>query len=203
MRFLEIPELRTAVGNYVSRLALWQVERLKKWDKPVILFVNEPHLAIVKESQVEWAISMLDTILSAVKSAGAVVGVHSCAAPPVFSVLGEVNPNVVSFDASQDLEKFLKDEDAQKYAQSGGSVAFGFSPLKSSNKSVNVMPHYLRWVMSIPKEVSTRVLARNSLVTVTCGLSGVDRDSARRTFDLAHQFGDRLKRLAEREPVSE
>ena len=201
--FMEIPEFRAALSNYVSRLALWQVERLKKWGKPVILFVNEPYLATVKVNQAEWAISLLDTVLSAVKSVGAVVGVHSCAAPPVFSVLGKVHPNLVSFDASQDLERFLKDEAAQQYAQSGGSVAFGFSPLKTSNKNINVMPHYLRWVMSIPKEVSTRMLARNSLVTVTCGLSGVDRDSARRTFELAHQFGDRLKRLAERELVTE
>ena len=201
--FMEVPELRGAISSYVSRTALWQVERLQRWGKPVILFVNEPYLAAIKESQAEGAIALLDTVLSAVKSAGAFVGVHSCAAPPVFKILEEAAPDLVSFDASQDLEKFLKDEAAQEYVRAGGKVAFGFSPMRTSNKNLNVMPHYLRWVMSVPKEVSTRELARNSLVTVTCGLSGVDQDDARRTFALAHQFGDRLKRLAEREPVTE
>ena len=201
--FIEYPELRDAISSYVSRTALWQVERLQHWGKPVILFVNEPYLAAVKESQTEGAIALLGMVLSAVKSAGAFVGIHSCAAPPVFKILEEVGPNLVSFDASQDLEKFLKDEAAQEYIRSGGSVAFGFSPLKASDKDLNVMPHYLRWVMSIPKEISTRELARNSMVTVTCGLSGMDQEDARHTFALAHQFGDRLKRLAEREPVTE
>jgi len=201
--FMDVPELRAAISNYVSRLALWQVERLQKWGKPLILFVNEPYLATVKEAHTDGAIGLLDTVLSAVKAKDTIVGVHSCAAPPVFKVLGQVNPNLVSFDASQDLEKFLKDKDAQEYVQSGGSVAFGFAPAKFSSKKLNVMPHYLRWVMSIPKEISTRELARNSLITVTCGLSGVDRENARYTFELAHQFGDRLKKLAEREPIED
>lgn len=201
--FIEVPELRAALSNYVARLAIWQVERLQKWGKPVILFVNEPYLATVKESHAEWAIGLLDTVVSAVKSTNAVVGVHSCAAPPLFTVLDKVHPHLVSFDASQDLEKFLKDDGARHYVRSGGSVAFGFAPIKFSNRNLNVMPHYLRWVMSIPKEISTRKLARNALVTVTCGLSGVDLKHARGVFELAHQLGDRLRKLAERELISE
>lgn len=197
--FLEDAALRGAVASFVSRLALWQVKRLQKWGKPVILFLNEPYLATIKGEQVEWASALLQTVLSAVKAAGAVTVVHSCAAPPVFTVLGETRPDLVSFDASQDMEKFLANPEAHAYIQSGGGVAFGISPKLEASSSMDIMPLYLRWVMSIPRDLSTRDLAQRSIVAVTCGLSALDEAGARHAFTLASKFGQRIKTLAERE----
>ena len=41
------PAYLAALGGYLTRLAQWQIDRLAQWGKPVLLFVDEPCLALV------------------------------------------------------------------------------------------------------------------------------------------------------------
>ncbi|MBV9229229.1 MAG: hypothetical protein JOZ18_07940, partial [Chloroflexi bacterium] len=130
--FLFDQDCLEAVSRWVTRLALWQAHRLQQWKLPVICFLDEPCLALLTrepfQQRAGFAILALQTVITTLQAAGILVGLHCCADQTSFSIMCQAAPDILSFDAYQNLELFERDQDARAFLKGGGLVAFGLIP---------------------------------------------------------------------------
>jgi hypothetical protein len=79
-----VPNCLRAVTAHVVRLAQAQIRMLRQFGLPVLFFVDEPSLCLACETA---SSSMRDRALAdclgAVRDAGAIAGLHCCAAQPI------------------------------------------------------------------------------------------------------------------------
>jgi len=189
--FADHPQLIAALGRYLARLGHWQLNQLGQFDRPVVLFVDEPalgsRLTPAGEAGIGPALSALSTLLAELRQAGAVAGLHCCAPPADWSWLDEANPDLWAFDAYQDLVSFCSAEPARRFAGSGGRVAYGLVPTGESLGGMTAESLFSRWLQAASVAGDVTTLARQSLVTARCGLGRVDPSAASATFSFAHR----------------
>jgi hypothetical protein len=199
--FLSDPALFSALTVHISQAACWQVERLARFGKPVLIFVDEPALCIDLNGSVseDSRLNGLTNVFAAVRNSGAAVGLHCCAARP-FDRMCEANPDVISFDAHQYLEAFLDHESVRHFLREGGCAAYGLIPTWRSLDSVDPNALFQRWrKAAVSGQGDERQLARQSMVTATCGLGLVDEVCVAASFNLASRVGGLLRALADAE----
>lgn len=184
-----------AASAYCERLARWQVERLKRWDKPVMLFLDEPCITMIpwlpdETHTLPPPLTLLAHVIQAIQATGAMVGIHSCATPERAvhaSAMSRLNPDILSFDAYHGVKAFFRNKDALQFVEDGGIVAFGLVPtLKDMN---NVDPYHLfsLWQVSSYKVVSNcAALGRQTMITSSCGLGLLPEAAVRDSFEIAH-----------------
>ncbi len=198
---LAYPEALAALQAYIVRLAQWQVERLARSGKAVLLFLDEPCLALVPPETVvtETLSATLQATLTALRGPGLLLGIHTCATTassvPV-SALCQARPDVISFDAHHGIEAFNADPDVQAFLAGGGRVAYGLVPTWSQLEQLSAQELLLRWLVAVPESTSATALARQSLMTATCGLGLLPETAARESFRLANELGQQVARIA-------
>jgi hypothetical protein len=197
--FAHNPFLVDAVASHVARLALWQFERLRRAQLPVLLFIDEPGLCLASPSQLTAPgsdlIGALTRVIDATRWSGAVAGLHCCAAIP-FAFLRRVNPDVFSFDAHRGMEAFFADPDARVFLRQAGNVAFGLVPTCSCLDGLTAENLFARWLQAGAGAMNLRELARQSMITATRGLGLLDEIAARASFDLASRLAVLVNKLA-------
>ncbi len=193
-------DLFRAVAWYVTRLALWQIERLQRWSRPVILMLDEPclFLAAFRLSPVaRHVLPVLKESLTMIRAAGAIAGLHCCARLPT-ALVYRAHPDLVSFDAHQGLEEFVTNPDMQAFVRAGGLVAFGLVPTASDLSQFHPLALLSRWLESALVDGNIADLAERSLFTATCGLGLVSERAMRQSFQLAGQISAGVTALLER-----
>jgi hypothetical protein len=201
------PAYLTALGRYLTRLAQWQIDRLAQSGKPVLMFLDEPCLALAPASgdtTKEVLIAVLHAMLTALRSPDVLLGVHTCARLPQGGVpiaaLCQAQPDIISFDAHYGLESFCADPAAQRFLRAGGRVAFGLVPTFSVLDQIDPDELFLRWLVAVTGVMSVGALARQTMITATCGLGLLSEPSAVSSFHLAHQLAQRIAQVAEATP---
>lgn len=186
-----------ACARHVANLALWQIERLRPAGLPVLLFLDEPALCLAKAAGVaeNHFASLLRDLLTTLRGAGAVAGLHCCAGVP-FPLMLQANPDILSFDAHAGLERFCANRSARAFMRDGGQVAFGLVPTRSRLDGLTAESLFFRWLHAVREAGDVRQLARHSLVTATCGLGLLDYTAARAAFDIARRLACLLERIA-------
>lgn len=191
-----------ALQQYIFRLARWQIAPLASAGKPVLLFLDEPCLALVPSDTLSRTalVDALRAVIKNIRTLGALVGVHTCATAPhgtPSSVLCQVEPDILSFDAHHGLEAFTADPAASAFLRAGGRVAFGLIPTWSNLDQVDVNALLLRWLVAAPDTLPVADLARQTLITATCGLGLLPEPAAIASFRLAHEFETHIANIAE------
>jgi hypothetical protein len=193
--FLQDPDLMRAVAARVISIARWQIESLGRQGRPVVLFVDEPTLSTVGRTILNPEMAHLrtatGTVLRAVEEAGGLSGLHCCGRFP-FALLGQLRPNVVSFDAFHGMEAFGADREARAFIEGGGVVAYGLVPAIPERTQVEPRDLRHRWKRTFPPETVGRA-ARQSLVTPTCGLASATEDHAKWCFRTAIEVAASLR----------
>ncbi len=186
-----------ACARHVANLALWQIERLRPAGLPVLLFLDEPALCLAKAAGVaeNHFASLLRDLLTTLRGAGAVAGLHCCAGVS-FPLMLQANPDILSFDAHAGLERFCANRSARAFMRDGGQVAFGLVPTWSRLDGLTAESLFFRWLHAARETGDLRQLARHSLVTATCGLGLLDHTAARAAFDIARRIACLLERIA-------
>jgi hypothetical protein len=206
--FLEQPDLLDAIGSYVERLAVWQIERLRRWGLPLLMFLDDPFVAMVVLASrryaegdapgAAYAHGVLRRTIAAIRAQGVLVGLHCCATTDmVFPVAAmcRAAPDILSFDAHYDggLELFFADADALEFVRGGGGVAFGLVPTWNDLGQVDADDLVARWCAAarrarvhLPGD-DIAMLSRQMMVTATCGLGLLTEDAVHQSFVLAHQ----------------
>ncbi|MCS7060228.1 MAG: hypothetical protein RMN25_03595 [Anaerolineae bacterium] len=193
-------EIFRAVGWYVTRLALWQIERLQRWGRPVILVLDEPclSLAVSRRSPVgHHVLPVLKESLTMMRAAGAIAGLHCCARLPT-ALAYRARPDLISFDAHQGLEDFFADPHMQAFMRAGGLVAFGIVPTLSDLSEFHPLTLLSRWLEAAMSVGDIADLAERSLFTATCGLGLLGERAARQSFQLVGQLSASVAGLLRR-----
>lgn len=197
--FLSDSALLSAIVAHVSRMACWQVDRLRAAGLPIMLFVDEPALGIdmagceaVPEEQ---RLAAVNTILASVREHDAIAGLHCCAATP-FEGMCRAEPDVISFDASQSIELFFASAAVRRFLRNGGCVAYGLVPTLERLDGGDRRMLCTRWLSAASTAGDVRDLARRAMVTATCGLGLLNVTSVTPSFQLAREIGQYIRRLA-------
>jgi hypothetical protein len=193
-------EYLAAVSRAIARLALWQVQRLQRWNVPVFCFLDEPCLALLTHDPFKHmaaqAVEALRNVVTTLQAAGVLVGIHCCAGQTSFQVMCQTAPDILSFDASQDLETFCADPYARTFINEGGLIAFGLVPTSSDLSRLDPTTLFTRWLLACTDMGDVSQLAAHTLITATCGLGLLSLAQAESTFHSAQHIAALVKKVA-------
>ena len=191
----------TTVSQYLARLALWQMQRLQQWNIPVICFLDEPCLALLARDPFQHVagqvMQALRDVVATLQAAGVLVGIHCCAGQPPFQIMCQAAPDILSFDAYQDLETFCADASVRRFVHDGGLIACGLIPTFSDLSDLDSTTLFTRWLLACKDISDMRQLASRTLITATCGLGLLSLPQAKSTFAHTQRIATLIKKVAQ------
>jgi hypothetical protein len=187
-------QLRDLLLKQLSIQASWQAWSLGKFGLPVMIFMDDPVIyscgmsdrICVTRSEI---ISELNEFAAAVRSFGAVAGLHSCADLD-WSLLLETDLNIISFDTYQYAASFaLFPQLIQSFLERSGVVAWGLIPtgaeaLAGENLASLQGRAKRLWSELERKKIDLRLVQSQSLVTPSCGTGTLTEQEAARAYEL-------------------
>ncbi len=180
------PTAMNELTDYLCRLTTWQINRLQRFGKPVMIFVDEPVLTLALSAPTHLA--YLRRLLDAIRNAGAIAGVHCCALGAAKAIFA-VAPDVISFDAHSELESFMLTPETSAFLEAGGALALGMIPTFTDLTELAPEDLFMRWSESLALAgVDVARAARQSLITATCGLGLLSVQSAQASFEQARRL---------------
>jgi len=187
------PDMYADLVDYVCRLASWQISRLKQFGRPVILFIDEPMLAL--DSPAVYLTDGIKQLITAIHREGAYAGVHCCATFTPVSICS-MHPDIVSFDAHWDLQAFISHPETRLFIESKGCLALGLVPTLDALELFSSSEAFVRWIIAATEYVNVRALAAQSMVTATCGLGLFSIEAAQASFLKAMELARLIGRVA-------
>ena len=197
--------LRDVVVKHVAMKARWQVELLREFQRPVIIFLDEPALAgfgssafiSVSREQVH---QVLGEVLETIQSNGALAGIHVCANTD-WLLAFQSSVDIINFDAYNYFDKFaLYHEAFQKFVSEGRTVAWGMVPTSDPQTIQGESPQNLAelWLSRVQALVSADTtvekILQQSLFTPSCGCAGLPEDAAEKVLMHTKTLSEILKR---------
>lgn len=199
-------QLRDAAVKMIAMKARWQVRRLRKYNVPVILFLDEPALAGFGSSAfISVSRQSIDEcfaeVIAAIHEEGALAGVHVCANAE-WPVILDSAADIVSFDAYSYFDKFiLYDKEVQKFMDAGKILAWGIVPTgdpeaieKESTESL-----VQRWEEeSVQLEAlgyDRKQIISQSLITPSCGTGSLSLEQATRVIQMTKEVSEKIRKI--------
>ena len=197
-------QLRDAAVKLLAMKAKWQVAALSQFERPVILFADEPALAgygtseFIAISRTE-VLEVLGEVVGAVQAAGGLCGIHVCANTDWALVL-ESGVDIVNFDAFSFFDRFmLYPEAISRFLDRGGMLAWGIVPTQRSEdiRAATIERLSDHWEACV-RQVEGLGFSRSrildqSLVTPSCGVGALKTDLAVRVLQLTDQVSRRIR----------
>ncbi len=193
-------QLRDVIVKSVELKALWQIERLRGFGKPLMIFLDEPSLlgfgsqTYITVSR-EDVISDINAVASSIHKRGGLAGVH-CEANTDWSLLMETELDVLDFDAYDHMQSItLYPAELGAFLDRGGWLGWGIIPtLDREAAASETLPSLLARFdegveLLISKGFDRELLMRRALITPSCGAGGVlTEELAERVLGLLPQF---------------
>ncbi len=198
------PVLRDAAVKLLALKAVWQVRRLSRWGRPVILFFDEPALAGFGTSEFisvsrEDVGACLTEVIAAVQAAGGIAGVHICANTD-WSLVLDSSADIVNFDAFAFFDRFiLYPESIRRFIAAGKTLAWGIVPTGDQDNIVTATAASLAetWHTQVGRiealGIDRRRIVAQSLITPSCGTGTLPLELARKVLQLTREVSDRLR----------
>ena len=199
-------QLRDAVVKLLALKARWQVRRLSRYARSVLIFIDEPGLAGFGSSEFT-SISRhdvsqcLEEVCEAVHGEGGLAGIHVCANTD-WSLVLESSADIISFDAYGYFGRFiLYPAQIKKFLESGKILAWGIVPTLNAHQIEQETGGSLfeKWRekakqlealgTDMPKLVS------QSLITPSCGVGSLDLSSAEKVLKLTREVSRQVRNL--------
>jgi methionine synthase II (cobalamin-independent) len=197
-------QLREAAVKHLAMKARWQVRQLSQFERPVIIFIDEPALAgfgsseFISISRDEIA-PCLEEVIEAVHLEGGLAGVHVCANTD-WSLILKSSADIVSFDAYSFFDRFiLYADDLKAFLEMGGKIAWGMVPTlepdrldrETTDSLVQQWRAKARQVEKLGFD-SDKVLSQ-SLITPSCGAGSLSPDRALKALTLTREVSQRIR----------
>lgn len=172
-------ELRAIITKALAFNARFQIRSLQKFSLPVVIMIDEPllffygQLAGISLSR-EQIVQSLKELVSAIREEGAYAGVHCCSGAD-WSIIFEVSPHIVSFDAYSYFDSLLVyGAQVQSFLNKGGCLAWGLVPTTGEDLGAedasSLKERFLQGIRRLARQgVSKELLARQYLLTPSCG----------------------------------
>ncbi len=194
-------DLFESATKILSMKALWQIEKLKKVNPNVIIFVDEPYLVSIGSSyinvDVAKAAEKLDETIDAIKRTGALCGIHCCGNTDWAFILSRPI-DILSFDAYNFIRQFfLYVENLKKFLGNGGTIAWGIVPTSNEIEKETKDTLFEKFkegsLAATEKDLDIRRVS--SMVTPSCGAGTLDEKKAKRIFTVTNDLSNALKDL--------
>lgn len=196
------PIFLQAICEGLAMKALWQVDMLKKFKKPIIIFLDEPYLVCLGSGFTpinrDDVIKTLNEITGKIKSAETLVGIHCCGNTD-WSIFTEIKGiDIISFDAFGFLERILLyAEELGSFFKRGGILAWGIVPTEafSSEVNVSVLVEKIKSGIEalVKKGIDKDLLEKRLIITPSCGLGALGSDKAELIFKCLAELSSILK----------
>jgi hypothetical protein len=196
--------LRDAAVKLIAMKARWQVNRLKAYGVPVIVFLDEPGLAgfgssafiSVSRQDVD---QCLGEVIEAVHEEGGIAGIHVCANSE-WSIVLDSAADITSFDAYSFFDKFMLYADHLKeFMKQGGILAWGIVPTSDAqavqNETVSSLLDLWKGEFRQVEALGLDPAAvfDKSLITPSCGTGSLGLEDAKRVLELTRDLSARLR----------
>lgn len=199
-------QLRDAAVKLLALKARWQVRRLSRYVRPVLIFIDEPGLVGFGSSEFT-SISRndisqcLEEVCEAVHGEGGLAGIHVCANTD-WSLLLESSADIISFDAYGYFDRFiLYPAQIKKFLESGKILAWGIVPTLNAHQieRENDGSLFEQWREKAkqlePLGTNMQKLISQSLITPSCGVGSLDPASAEKVLKLTRAVSRRIRSL--------
>ena len=196
-------DLRDIIVRTLALNARCQAAALSGLGRTPIIFVDDPaisacgsrlHLALNRETILE----DLNFIFTAIRSEGAVTGVHSCEAVD-WSLLMESEVQILSLDAYRFGASLIPyAPQLRTFLERGGVVAWGIvptldDPFRESGASLLRRLNGL-WDQLFPKGPDRAAVLRQSMITPACGTGLLTAEQAERIYRLTAEVSRLIRR---------
>lgn len=196
------PQLRDLVVKCLAGQARWQVQQLKQFGLPVLLFVDDPAIAAWGSSTYitldrQEIINSLGEIAAAIHAGGALAGAHSCAGVD-WAMFIEAGYDIISFDAYHYFPSLLGyTSQLRELLERGGMLAWGIVPTSDEAWSETAATLEARWQAQFSRLVEASLPAAamydQMLITPACGAGLLPVSLAEHIYALTGQLAARLE----------
>lgn len=188
-------QLRDAAVKLLAMKARWQVQQMKRFGQPVILFFDEPALAgygssafiSISKEEIQ---KCFEEVIQAVHEGGGLAGIHVCANAD-WSLLLDSPTDVVSFDAYSYFDKLtLYPEQLRRFFERNGILAWGIVPTLNAEDIGRESSETLTaswWEKAKKLEgmgIAFERIRAQSLISPSCGTGSLSLHHAKRVLEL-------------------
>ena len=201
-------QLRDIAIKLIAMKARWQVNQLKKYGVPVIVFLDEPGLAGFGSSAFisvsrEDVDQCLSEVIEAIHAEGGIAGIHVCANSE-WSIVLESPADIASFDAYSFFDKFILYADqVKKFIRDGGILAWGIVPTGDGETigKETVSSLFEMWEDEIARTEAVGLdrsrIFEKSLITPSCGTGSLSLPDAKRVLELTRDLSEKIRAYME------
>ncbi len=192
-----------AVIKALTFKALWQINLFKKFDKRIMLFVDEPYLACFGSAYTplnkEDVVKGLTELTEPIKIEDVLLGVHCCGNTD-WSIFTEVkNLGLISFDAFEFLDKLiLYADDLKGFFARGGILCWGIVPtqLFTGEETPDLLIRMIKeGIYQLEKKgIGEEVLLEHLIISPSCGLGTFSAEKAEKIFKLLSQTSSLIEK---------
>ncbi|HWR97912.1 MAG TPA: hypothetical protein VN317_05760 [Candidatus Methanoperedens sp.] len=191
-----------AVVKNLALKAAWQVERLGRLGRPVIVFIDEPALETLGSAfsavPPELVAEKIEEVIAAIHEGGGIAGIHCCGNadwPLIFAT----QVDIVNFDAFGYLERvLLYPAEIAAFLARGGALAWGIVPTAafSGRETAGELSERLEggFARLAAAGIRRETLLRQGLITPSCGLGSQTPAQAEAILGLTLEISGRLQR---------
>lgn len=191
-----------AVVKGLAMKAAWQIEELKPFGKPVIIFIDEPAMESLGSAfsavSSELVAEKLNEIIDTIHELGGLAGIHCCGNAD-WSMILNTRVDIVNFDAFGYMEKvMLYPADIKKFFGRGGALAWGVVPTGAftGNETADLLVSKLEAGIRRLEQagIDQKTILRQSLITPSCGMGSLTPDQAEAILKLLRDVSDRMQK---------
>ncbi len=191
-----------AVVKGLAMKAAWQIDSLKHFGLPVIIFIDEPAMeslgSAFSAASPEMVAEKLNEIIDTIHELGGIAGIHCCGNadwPMIFNT----KVDIVNFDAFGYLEKvLLYPAEIKKFFDRGGALAWGIVPTGAftGKETADGLIEKLESGMKRLEAagVDRKTILRRSLITPSCGMGSLTPEKAEAILKLLRDVSDRMQK---------
>ena len=199
------PQVRDAAIKLLGLKARWQAEQLLRFQKPVIIFFDEPALAGFGSSEFtsisrEEVGQCLEEAFEPVHQVGGLTGVHVCANTD-WSLVLDSSADIVSFDAYAYFDRFILYADqVRAFLDSGRILAWGMVPTLNAEDlaketTASLLHQFKDKVKQIERlGIDVHRLINQSLITPTCGTGTLSVDLAKKVLKITREMSQEIRK---------
>ncbi|MGD8962539.1 MAG: hypothetical protein PVH43_08495 [Desulfobacterales bacterium] len=197
-------QVKDAAVKLLALKSRWQVQQLKQFDCPVLIFLDEPALAgfgsseFISISRDEISRS-LEEVIAGVHAEGGLAGVHVCANTDWTLVLDSA-ADIVSFDAYAYFDRFILYADQIKtFLDAGKMIAWGMVPTLKPDEldkatTASLVDQWQQKAQQVEKlGIDTDQLIAQSLITPSCGAGSLSVEQAVKVLKLTREVSEQIR----------
>ena len=184
---------RDVLARQIALQSRWLVRRFAPLAETVIAFLDEPSLAAFGSSSYiavsrEQVVEQLSSTISAVKSEGAVVGVHVCGNTD-WPMIVEAGADILNYDAYEyGQSMLLYPEEVGSLLKRGGVLAWGIVPNSDKvhgESAASLEERFFTLVDGLASRgIDRQLILNQSMITPACGLGSMTVEDAQKVIGL-------------------